>query len=101
MIRPVALIGLGLVVAGCATEGTVSRPSTAQAPPPPSVASVRAPLGAPHRERAAELERDGALRRALDEWKIARTIDPDDAAAREGQARVEARIETLVAQRIG
>jgi tetratricopeptide (TPR) repeat protein len=37
----------------------------------------------------------------VDEWKIARTIDPDDAAAREGQTRVEGKIENLVTQRIG
>jgi tetratricopeptide (TPR) repeat protein len=104
MIRRVVAIGLGLAMAGCATEATVSRPTpTVQAPPPPppSGPSPRAQLAAPHRERAAELERDGALRKAVDEWKIARTIDPDDAAAREGQARVEAKIETLVAQRVG
>ncbi|MGH7343137.1 MAG: LysM peptidoglycan-binding domain-containing protein, partial [Candidatus Rokuibacteriota bacterium] len=40
------------------------------------------------------------LRRALDEWKIARTIDPDSASLREGQTRLEARIEGLVAQRV-
>jgi tetratricopeptide (TPR) repeat protein len=103
MIRPLTAIGLGLVVAGCATEGAVSRPApaTVQAPPPSAAPSPRAQLAAPHRERAAALEREGALRKAVDEWKIARTIDPDDAAAREGQARVEARIETLVAQRVG
>jgi len=102
MIRRAVVIGLGLVVAGCATEGTVSRPATTQAPPPSSTTpSPRAQLAAPHRERAAELERDGSLRKAVDEWRIARTIDPDDAAAREGQTRVEAKIENLVTQRIG
>jgi tetratricopeptide (TPR) repeat protein len=108
MIRRLTVIGLGLAMAACATtETTVSQPTpvapphpTVQAPPPPGP-SPRSLLAAPHRERAQELERDGSLRRALDEWKIARTIDPDDAAARDGQARLEAKIEGLVAQRIG
>jgi tetratricopeptide (TPR) repeat protein len=107
MIRRLAVIGLGLAMAACATETTVSRPTPAPAPPPPTVQappsgpSPRALLAAPHRDRALSLERDGSLRRALDEWKIARTIDPDDATAREAQTRLEARIEGLVAQRIG
>jgi tetratricopeptide (TPR) repeat protein len=74
----------------------VATPSAPEPPPP----SARETLAAPHRERAAQLERDGFLRRALDEWKIARAIDPDSAPAREGQARVEARIEQLVAERV-
>jgi len=103
MIRRLAVIGLGLALAACATEGTVSRPApapapTVQAPPGPS---PRARLAKPHQERALTLERDGDLRRALDEWKIARTLDSDDATAREAQMRLQARIEGLVAQRIG
>ena len=104
MIRRVAVIGLAVSMAACATETTVSRPTpapaTVQAPSSP-VPSPRAVLAAPHRDRALALERDGALRRALDEWKIARTIDPDDAAARAAQARLEAQIEGAVTQRIG
>jgi nucleoid-associated protein YgaU len=104
MIRRTVAVALAFVAAGCATEGTVSRPAptpTVQAPAPPAGPSPRAQLAAPQRERALELERDGSLRKAVDEWKIARTIDPDDATAREGQTRVEGKIETLVAQRIG
>src|SRR5688572_5136531 len=109
MIRRLTVIGLGLAMTACATtETTVSKPTpvappppTVQAPPPPPGPSPRSLLAAPHRERAQELERDGSLRRALDEWKIARTIDPDDGAARDGQARLEAMIEGLVAQRLG
>jgi tetratricopeptide (TPR) repeat protein len=40
------------------------------------------------------------LRRALDEWKIALTINPDDAAARESQKALEGRIERTVAEKI-
>ena len=105
MIRRLAVIGLGLATAACATTETTVSKSAPAAPPPPTVQapgpSPRALLAAPHRERAQELERDGSLRRALDEWKIARTIDPDDAAVREAQRRLEGRIEGLVAERIG
>jgi len=104
MIRRLIVIALGLAMAACATEGTVSRPApatpTVQAPPSTGP-SPRARLAKPHQERALALERDGLLRGALDEWKIARTIDPDDATAREAQTRLEARIEGLVAQRVG
>src|SRR2546426_9897056 len=104
MIRRVAVIGLAVSMAACATETTVSRPTpapaTVQAPSSPGP-SPRAVLAAPHRDRAVALEREGDLRRALDEWKIARTIDPDDAAARAAQARLEAQIEGAVTQRIG
>jgi tetratricopeptide (TPR) repeat protein len=69
----------------------------APAPPRPT---PRQTLAAPHLARAAELERDGFLRRALEELQIARTIDPDSAPAREGQAKLNARIEGLVAERV-
>jgi len=58
-------------------------------------------LAAPHRARAATLEREGALRRALDEVHVALTIDPDDGAAREARGRLEARIEGAVAEHVG
>jgi tetratricopeptide (TPR) repeat protein len=62
--------------------------------------SPRQELAAKHRAEAERLEREGELRRALDLWKIARIIDKDDAAAREGQTKLEGRIEGAVAQRI-
>ena len=99
-----AVLGLAFVASACATteapRTVETRPApTVTAPAPPPV-PLRETLAAPHRARAAELERDGFLRRALEEWKIARTIDPDSAAARDAQARLEARIEGLVAERI-
>jgi tetratricopeptide (TPR) repeat protein len=51
--------------------------------------------------RARALERDGQLRPALLEWKIARTIDPNDTKARANEARLAARIEGLVASKVG
>ena len=62
------------------------------APAPPAPAAARPPsprqaLAAQHRERARQLENDGQLRRARDEWRVALTIAPDDAeAARRARA---------------
>src|SRR5437870_13634310 len=58
------------------------------------------PLVARHREKALKLERSGDLRRALDEWQIALTLEPHNAAAREGQARLEARPQRALASRL-
>jgi tetratricopeptide (TPR) repeat protein len=59
-----------------------------------------APLGAEHRDQAQALERAGRLRQALEQWKIALTLKPDDPAARAGKARIEAQIEQGVAERV-
>ncbi len=77
-----ALMAGAVLLAGCAT-----------APP-------RAEMVSAHRERARTLERDGHLRAALLEWKVARTIDPDDTEARAEQAKLEARIQRRVAERL-
>jgi tetratricopeptide (TPR) repeat protein len=69
-------------------------------PPPPPIVSARARLAAPHDELSQQLERAGDLRRALDESRIALTIDPDDRTAQEAQKRLEAQIERGVTQRI-
>ena len=53
-----------------------------------------------HRQQARALEGDGQLRRALDEWKIALTIKPDDQESKDGMKALEGRIEQAVAQRI-
>ena len=71
---------------------------TAPVPAPPS---PRQQLAAGHKERARRLERSGDLRQALDEWKIALTIDPGDQAAQEGRRQLEARMERSVAERLG
>jgi tetratricopeptide (TPR) repeat protein len=54
----------------------------------------------PARARAKALEREGQLRPALLEWKVARAIDPDNAEARANDARLTARIEGLVAAKL-
>ena len=106
-----ALAGSALLLSACATA---EPPKPVQAPPPAPVVvappppapepprpRVRETLAAPHRDRAAELERDGFLHRALEEWKVALTIDPESAAAREAEKRLAAKIESLVAERVG
>src|SRR5439155_23147712 len=50
--------------------------------------------------KARKLEKDGQLRPALLEWKVARAIDSNDAEARANEARLTARIEGLVATRV-
>lgn len=81
-MRAAAALGAVLLLGACAT-----------APP-------KAELAAPAHARARALEADGHLRAALLEWKVARTIDPGDAAARAGEARLAARIEEGVAAKV-
>jgi tetratricopeptide (TPR) repeat protein len=71
------------------------------AAPAPAPPSPRQQLAAERRDRARRLERSGDLRQALDEWKIALTIDPADRAAQEGRQQLEARLERSIAERLG
>ena len=82
-MRAAAALGAALLLGACTT-----------------VAATPDLLGPSH-AKARALERDGHLRAALLEWKIARTIDPTDAKARANEARLAARIEGLVAAKIG
>ena len=105
--RP-ALLLLALGLGACAAETTSgpgpaaavkAAPAAPPAPPPPSRVQFER-LAAAHRDRARALEADGRLRGALDEWRAARMVEPADAAAREGEARLLARIEAVVAERV-
>jgi nucleoid-associated protein YgaU len=99
---------LGVTAAGCATvTGPAPAPSPAAAPAPPALPAPVAvapdpaeSLAAGHRQRAEALEREGALRRAQEEWKIVLTIRPGDPAARVAAARLEGRIGQETAERI-
>jgi tetratricopeptide (TPR) repeat protein len=62
--------------------------------------SERERLAAAHDEASERLEKAGELRRALDERKIALTINPGDAKAQAAKSRLEALIERGVAQRV-
>jgi nucleoid-associated protein YgaU len=104
--EPVAA-ALALVLTGCASAAPASGPATPGAPAAPArtvgatvATTPRDALAAEYRTRAAELERAGDLRPALQQYGIALTVKPDDAAAREGRDRLAARIEGLTAERV-
>ena len=65
-----------------------------------ATASTKPELAASSHAKARKLEKDGQLRPALLEWKVARAIDPNDAEARANEARLTARIEGLVATKV-
>ena len=91
-----AAAALSLALGGCAalTSSTPSEPGAGPAP------LARDPLAARHRQQAEALERDGQLRRAAEEWKIALAIAPGDARARESLRALQARIDQAVAERL-
>jgi tetratricopeptide (TPR) repeat protein len=91
-----AAAALGLALGGCAslTPSAPSDPAAGPAPVP------RDPLAARHRQQAEALERDGQLRRAAEEWKIALAIAPDDARARESSRALQARIDRAVTEHL-
>ena len=103
------LCALALAAGACATT-TEPRPDSAAsarpATPAPAAPSAPAPpskrevLAGQYRARAEALEREGELRRALDHWEVALAIRPDDQAAKDGRAKLQARIEDAVATRI-
>ncbi|MEX2224149.1 MAG: LysM peptidoglycan-binding domain-containing protein [Candidatus Rokuibacteriota bacterium] len=90
-----AAAALALALGGCAMlTGAPSEPAAGAAP------IARDPLAARHREQAEVLERDGQLRRAAEEWKIALAITPGDARARESLRALQARIAQAGAERL-
>jgi tetratricopeptide (TPR) repeat protein len=98
------LLSLAAAVSACAAASPTPPSPAAPAPPAsPPAAPARSPaaaLAADHRHRADQLEHAGDLRRALDEWKIALTIDPGDAVARARRKALEGQIEETVATRV-
>jgi tetratricopeptide (TPR) repeat protein len=86
-----ALVAVSLALAGCAFLPW---------PWSPLAVHERHTVAAPHRQKAIALEQKGDLRRALDELKIALTINPEDSAAREGRRRLEARLDGAVTGRV-
>jgi tetratricopeptide (TPR) repeat protein len=76
-----------------AKEAQPSRPS------PSDTLSIQQ-WAARHQRNAEILESNGLLAQALDESKIALTVDPDDASAQAQRKRLESRIEDEAARRI-
>jgi len=104
---PASLLALAVAFAAGACASAPEKPAPApvsSAPPPPAPAPTRPDprelLAAGHRDQARALEQSGDLRRALDEWKVALTISPDDAASREAKKALEGRIEQAVTSMI-
>ena len=54
----------------------------------------------PFKSKAESLERDGALRQALEAWKVALTANPNDSVARQRKENIEAQIAKLIAERM-
>lgn len=94
--RVVLLAAMAVGAADCATGA----PPVEQAPPGGMVSSQRQALVASYSERAQALETDGRLREALEARKIALTVDPDNAAARDGLRAAQAKIDGLISQRL-
>jgi tetratricopeptide (TPR) repeat protein len=94
--RLAAAAGLALLLGGCAGVAGPSEESKTSGAAP----TARDPLAARHRQQAEALERDGQLRRAAEEWKIALTITPGDTRARESLRALQARIDQQVSERI-
>jgi tetratricopeptide (TPR) repeat protein len=88
---PVLLAALCFVLA-LAACATTTKP---QGETPGAPAAFES-LVAPHREKAARLESQGDLRAALNEWKVAVTIDPKDRLAAQGKEKLEERIKVAV-----
>jgi tetratricopeptide (TPR) repeat protein len=96
-LRRLGLLGLAAAVSACAAgPGWFGGASPESSRPWPTAAE----LVAEHRQLAEQLERDGDLHRALDEWNIALTIAPGDGNARQRKKALEARIEETVATRL-
>ena len=88
-MRAALALVAGLLLAGCATT---AGPAPGPDPRADALTATRA--------RAATLEREGQLRPALLEWRIARAIDPNDAEARANETRLIARIDEVVSAKI-
>jgi tetratricopeptide (TPR) repeat protein len=73
-----------------------ARPEPARPAPP----ALREQLVARHNARSQDFERRGDLQRALQERRIALTIDPEDRTARQGLTRLLALTERRVAERM-
>jgi tetratricopeptide (TPR) repeat protein len=102
-------IAVALALAACATAPPEPAPAprAAEAPAPAPVAQSplpppdpRDPLVARHVEQAGAAEREGDLRRAANELKVALTIRPGDAAAERALGAVQAKIEGQVAEHL-
>jgi tetratricopeptide (TPR) repeat protein len=100
IVRRLAVLAMmAVAMAACATSAPVAPVPVAVAPDP-MVPSQRLALVSTYNERAQALESAGRLREALEARKIALTVDPNNAVAREGQGALQAKIDGLISQRL-
>jgi tetratricopeptide (TPR) repeat protein len=100
------LVGCGLLPPGLGLGPPAPSPAAAPDPAPaPATATVTraapAILVAAHVRRAQVFEQEGDLRRALDEWKIALTVEPGNETLQARRRALETRIAARVAERLG
>lgn len=85
-------LGRVLLIAPCLALALASCATVSEKPSALSRSALESLL-APHREKAAALAAQGNLRDALNEWKIALTIDPKDPVSVEEKNKLDARIQ--------
>jgi tetratricopeptide (TPR) repeat protein len=100
------LAGCSLLPPGLGLGPPAPSPAAAPAPAPAPAAATVTPaapaiLVAAHVRRAQVFEQEGDLRRALDEWKIALTVEPGNETLQARRRALEARIAARVAERLG
>ena len=91
-MRPALAALLGVGLSGCATLQMLAGVGDHQTVAPTQT------LVETQRAKAAALERDGALRAALDAVNVALTVAPNDSALRDSRIRLAARIEYRVVE---
>ena len=90
--RRISLLLIGIFLA-CALAGCSTASKSEETAP---AVSALESLVAPHRNKAAQLEAQGDLREALNEWKVALTINPKDPVSIQGKQKTEEHIKTAV-----
>jgi tetratricopeptide (TPR) repeat protein len=98
--RVLGLALLSLVVGGCASIQSLVESTPRSAP----VVNANVPsadqLAAPHRAQAAQLERDGRLRQAVEAWTTALAFEPNHEPSRQGLKRLRERIDRELAEHL-
>jgi tetratricopeptide (TPR) repeat protein len=103
ILLPLAAIlvaGCSLLRAGLGLGPSAPPPAAAPAAVPAPANATPSVLVAAHVRRAQVFEQEGDFRRALDEWKIALTVEPGSETLQARRRALEARIAARVAERL-
>ena len=103
--RVLGLALLSLAVGACASfQPTVEPTPRAPAPRRALVLNANVPtadqFAAPHRAQAAQLERDGRLRQAVEAWTTALAFEPNHEPSRQALRRLRERINKELAEHL-